>query len=108
MPSAAAAAKYVSALGTARARTCLESEDFSGSFSAWSSTLPGGQRYVEVRTVTSLPEAPQKQLHLDTFFFAAGPTMVGLVALGGDAPPPSAAEHRLLTLLHSRAEAHKL
>jgi hypothetical protein len=110
MSSEASAESYVSALDTPKGRSCFVPEVQSSpppSVTRLSATLPAGQRYVGVRTVTS-PDGRSEGLHIDTFLFAAGPTVVGLVALSGNTAPPRSAERRLLSLLDSRARAHRL
>jgi hypothetical protein len=110
MSSEASAVRYVSALGTRGGRSCFVPEVQSSpppSVTRLAAMLPDGQRYVGVRTVTS-PDGRSEGLHIDTFLFAAGPTVVGLVALNGNTAPPSSAERRLLSLLYSRARAHRL
>ncbi len=109
MPSEAFAARYVSTLGTPQGRSCFVPEIESSpppSVTRLSAALPTGQRYVGVRMVTA-PRGRSERPHIDTFLFAIGPTVVGLIALGGETPP-SSTEQRLLSLLYSRAEAHKL
>jgi len=110
MPSDASAESYVSALDTQGARSCFVPEVQSSpppSVTRLSAALPAGQRYVGVRTVAPR-DGRSERLHIDTYLFATGPTVVGLVALSGDAPPPTSAERRLLSLLYSRAQAHRL
>jgi hypothetical protein len=46
-------------------------------------------------------------LHSDAVFFRVGPAEIAFSAVG-KTPFPAATERRLLALLHSRAEAHKL
>jgi hypothetical protein len=110
MSSEASAERYVSALDTLGGRSCFVPEVQSSpppSVTRLSAMLPTGQRYVGVRTVTP-PDGRSERLHIDTFLFAAGPTVVGLVALSGNTAPPRSAERRLLSLLYSRAQAHRL
>lgn len=110
MSSEASAARYVSALGTPRGRSCFVPEVQSSppsSITQLSAMLPTGQRYVGVRTVTS-PVGQSERLHIDTFLFAAGPAVVGLVVLSGNTAPPRSAERSLLSLLYSRAQEHRL
>jgi hypothetical protein len=111
MHSEASAARYVSALDTSRRRSCFVPEVESSpspSVTRLSAALPSGQRYVGVRVVTPPPNRQSERLHIDTFLFASGPTVVGLIALSGDTAPPRSAERRLLSLLYSRAQAHRL
>jgi hypothetical protein len=49
----------------------------------------------------------QKGLHEDEVLFRVGPALIILFTLG-ERDLPAATEGRLLSLLHSRAEAHKL
>jgi len=51
------------------------------------------------------PEA--RYINVDAAFFRVGPADIAFFALGATRFPP-ATEIQLLTLLHSRAEAHKL
>jgi hypothetical protein len=110
MSSEASAERYVSALGTPGDRSCFVPEVQSSpppSVTRLSAMLPTGQRYVGVRTVTP-PDGRSELLHIDTFLFASGPTVVGLIALSGNTAPPRSTERRLLALLYTRAQAHKL
>lgn len=110
MSSEASAVRYVSALGTPGGKSCFVPEVQSSpppSVTRLAAMLPAGQRYVGVRTVTSR-DGRSEGLHIDTLLFAAGPTVVGLVALSGNTPPPKSAERRLLSLLYNRARAHRL
>jgi hypothetical protein len=110
MSSDASAERYLSALGTPGGRSCFVPEVRSSpppSITQLSAMLPTGQRYVGVRAVTS-PVGRSERLRIDTFLFAAGPTVVGLVTLSGNTAPPRSAERRLLSLLYSRAQAHRL
>jgi hypothetical protein len=110
MSSEASAERYVSALETPGSRSCFMPEVQSSpapSITRLSAMLPTGRRYVGVRLVTP-PEGRSERLDIDTFLFATGPTVVGLVALSGDTAPPRSAERRLLSLLDSRAQAHRL
>jgi len=111
MHSEASAARYVSDLDISRNRSCFLAEVESSpppSVTQLSATLPAGQRYVAVRVVAEPLNRRSERLHLDTFLFAIGPTVVGLIALSGDPAPPRSVEQRLLSLLYSRAKAHKL
>jgi hypothetical protein len=111
MHSEASAARYVSALDSSRGRSCFVPEVESSpppNVTRLSTVLPTGQRYVAVRVVTPPLSRRSERLHIDTFLFAIGPTVVGLIALSGDPVPPRSVEQRLLSLLYSRAKAHKL
>jgi hypothetical protein len=60
------------------------------------------------RTPRRKPPKPKATfLHIDAAFFRVGPAEVAFLTLGTRQFPP-ATEGRLLALLHSRAEAHKL
>ncbi len=110
MSSDASAESYISALGTPGGRSCFVPEVQSSPpprVTRLSAMLPTGQRYVGVRAVTS-PVGRSERLHIDTFVFAAGPAVVGLVTLSGNTAPPRSAERRLLSLLYSRAQAQLL
>lgn len=110
MSSEASAVRYVSVLGTPGGRSCFVPEVQSSSppsVTRLAAMLPASQRYVGVRAVTS-SDGRSEGFHIDTFLFAAGPTVVGLVALSGNTAPPRSAERRLLSLLYSRARAHRL
>jgi hypothetical protein len=48
-----------------------------------------------------------RYINVDAAFFGVGPADVAFFAVGAT-PFPPATEDRLLALLHSRAEAHKL
>jgi hypothetical protein len=77
MSSEVSAERYVSALGTPGGRSCFVPEVQSSpppSVTRLSAMLPAGQRYVGVRAVTS-PDGRSERLHIDTFLFAAGPTV---------------------------------
>jgi hypothetical protein len=110
MSSVASAKRYVWLLGTPGDRSCFAPDVQSSSppsiTRVWA-VLPGGQRYIGVRTVTPT-DADSERLHIDTFVFANGPAVVGLVLLGENSAPPTSAERRLLSLLSSRAQAHGL
>ncbi len=110
MANETSAQKYVSALSTPGGKSCFVPEVESSpppSVSRLSATLPSGRPYVSVRTVTPV-EGRSGGLHIDTLLFAAGPTVVGLVALSGSTAPPIATEQTLLSLLYSRAQANKI
>jgi hypothetical protein len=54
------------------------------------------------------PRRVQISLYIDAFGFLAGPAQVKLSAISVKRPASSATEHRLLSLLYSRAKAHIL
>ena len=75
--------------------------------------LPGveGSFGVEITTtVTSAARVGQPPIpvYIDEFGFVSGPVEVSLASFGAPQPVPTEASERLLALLHSRAEAHKL
>jgi hypothetical protein len=127
MPTAALAAQNYGALASARGRACIEHvlpQTLEGSSTgparvgpATISRLPNllapGTESFGVRvstTFTGIVRGRQIRLrvYLDVFDLLAGPAEVGL-SLGGIVhPPPRAAEQRLLSLLYTRAETHKL
>jgi len=47
-------------------------------------------------------------LNIDMLGFIHGPAQVYLLATGWESPARSSTEHRLLSLLYNRAEAHRL
>jgi hypothetical protein len=47
-------------------------------------------------------------IYRDVFDLLAGPAEVNMSAIGIGHPPPKATERRLLSLLYTRAETHKL
>ena len=111
MPSTAVATAYVAAFSTSRGRKCLE-RTVSGTqakvISAISLAVPVGPGSVGVRTRVRFGRPGFAQLYIDEFFFVAGPTVVSLIASYGEKPTAPATEDRLLSLLYSRAEAHRL
>jgi hypothetical protein len=75
--------------------------------------LPAGQKSFGVRVTTSLTAiAAGRQtrvpVYLDIFEILAGPAEVSLTATSVSQPARVATERRLLSLLYSRAQAHKL
>jgi len=54
------------------------------------------------------PRPVQIPLYIDSFGFLAGPAQVSLTAISVKRPASAATEHRLLSLLYSRAKAHIL
>ena len=59
-------------------------------------------------TLTAPHTGTHFSFYLDFLGFVSGPAEIDLNALSISKPVPSATERRLLSLLHSRAEAHKL
>lgn len=76
----------------------------------------GGDRTIAIHVLAKLPliegESPSpkrraKYINVEAAFFRAGPAEVAFLALGATRFPPATEAH-LLTLLHSRAEAHTI
>jgi hypothetical protein len=127
MPTAALAAQNYGALGSARGRACiahllthvLEGASTSrvrfgpASTSLLPNLLATGKETFGVRVTTTLTAIVSgKQVRLpvysDVFDLLAGPAEVNMSATGFGHPPPKATERRLLSLLYTRAETHKL
>lgn len=127
MPTAALAAQNYSALGSARGRACLAhllAHVLDGASTgrarfgpATTSLLPNllatGKESFGLRvTTTVIAIVRGKQVSLpvyrDVFDLLAGPAEVNMSATGIAHPPPKATERRLLSLLYTRAETHKL
>jgi hypothetical protein len=127
MPTAALAAANYAALRGGRGRGCLarllpqalertatSSAHFGpATVSVLENLLPAGQESFGVRVSTSISTiAGAKQVKLpvyfDMFALLAGPAEVQLSAFGISHPPSTATERRLLSVLYSRAQAHKL
>jgi hypothetical protein len=127
MPTAALAAQNYRALASARGDACIKHifpQALEGSSNgparvgpATISRLPNllapGTESFGVRVSTTLTATVRgKQVSLpvfsDIFHLLAGPAEVGLSVSGIVHPPPRAAEQRLLTLLYTRAQTHKL
>lgn len=126
-PSAALAAQNYDAIRSARGHACL-TRQLTQTFRK---TTAPGRASVEHTTVTSLPNLlPTGQesfgvrvtatligtvrgkqvrlpVYLDVFAILAGPAEVNMSATAGRHVPSTATERRLLSLLYSRAEAHK-
>ena len=67
-----------------------------------------GAEAIGVHTLSKVPDAPKSAgIHTDAVIFRVGPAEI-LFATIGKQPFPPATERRLLSLLHNRAEAHKL
>ncbi len=127
MPTAALAAQNYSALVSARGRACiahllshvLEGASTGGARfgPATTSILPNllatGKESFGMRATTTLIGIVRgKQVRLpvyrDVFDLLAGPAEVNMSATGFGHLPPKATERRLLSLLYTRAETHKL
>jgi hypothetical protein len=106
MPTAAVAARDYT--------NCLRSAYAPGSRQAGLSALPptsslGLPQSFAVRQTMSFPASlHQAHLYADVLGFVYGPAEVSLIATGIARPVPSELEQRLLSLLYSRAKAHKL
>ncbi len=76
--------------------------------------LPGvpGSRGVRVAIpilgVPAAIESNQPYLYVDSRSFLAGPAEIALVTTAFPRPPDSAGETRLISVIHSRADTHKL
>ena len=67
-----------------------------------------GAGAIGVHTLSKVPDAPTSAgIHNDGVIFRVGPAEILFATLGKQQFPP-ATERRLLSLLHNRAEAHKL
>jgi len=105
MPSKAFATAYAALLGSSRDRRCLFAglPRPEGGYPTVSS-LPVPSPMVGIRVDKNL-EA--RQSHRDLFAFASGHAIVMLLT-EGEYTPPLTTEQRILALLYSRAQAHKL
>jgi hypothetical protein len=128
MASETQAAREWAALGSSRARVCLQHDVESaikgerGTAEPFLATpvdvlslarllrpLPvAGIRRIEGVAIASPFGHGRSKLYLDQSGFVVGRVLVGLLAMGSPHPFPLASEHRLLSLLYSRAEAHKI
>lgn len=127
MPTAALAAQNYTALGSARGRACIAhvlAHVLEGASTGrarfgptTTSILPNllatGKESFGVRVTTTLIGIVRgKQVRLpiyrDVFDLLAGPAEVNMSTTGFGHPPPKATERRLLSLLYTRAETHKL
>jgi hypothetical protein len=70
--------------------------------------LPGVPGSFGIRIETPIPGAHTGSNYVDAVAFVHGRSSVTLYATGILRPVPAATERRLLSLLHSRAETHKL
>jgi hypothetical protein len=130
-PSPHLAETELAALGSRRGRTCLTralgralSFELHGE-SEWSHAVKVtfvpvaeliGNKALAIHVIAKLPpieeenpppKPPVRYITVDGAFFRVGPAEVAFFVLG-NAPLPQATEDRLLALLHSRAEAHRL
>lgn len=124
LPTASLAARELIILNSARGRSCfarlIQPESTSATEShlridrvSWSSpTLPPAAHGFKVRVSGTLTGIHTRNrpihLYIDMFGFTNGPAQIYLVDTGWESPARSGTEQRLLSLLHSRAEAHKL
>jgi hypothetical protein len=126
MPNAALAARGFAAVRSARGQSCLArsltdlivaaarrgSRLAPVAISRLPDPLPAGQDSFGVRVTTSLiTDVAGKQtrlpVELDVFSILSGPAEVNLTSTGSRSPS-AASERRLLELLYTRAQAHKL
>jgi hypothetical protein len=75
--------------------------------------VPAAHPALGARTISAVPRRavrgePQTRFYSDTFVFAVGPAEIALIVSSVQKPPPTAFERHLVSLLYSRAEAHKL
>jgi hypothetical protein len=127
MPSAALAAHNFATLRSAPGHSCLvrvlpqvlagtgaRSARFGPAKTAFlPDLLPPGEQNFGLRVTTSLTASvagkqTRLPVYLDIFEILAGPAEVSLTATSVSQPASSATERRLLSLLYSRAQAHKL
>jgi hypothetical protein len=123
-PTASLAAREVSTLTSARGRSCfarlIQPESTSATEAhlsihhiSWSfPALPPAAHDFKVRVSGTLTEIHTRnrptRLYIDLLGFIKGPAQIYLLAMGWESPARSSAEHHLISLLYSRAEAHKL
>lgn len=128
MASEARAVRELDALGSARARACVRRELQTGtvkneaggterfatdyrvrSLAPLLRPLPvRGMRRIERAAISTPGSHGRSELYLDESGFAVGRVVVTLLTLGSPRSFPLTTERRLLALLHSRAEAHRL
>jgi hypothetical protein len=134
MPSAALAARDYAAARDARGRACLARllpktlqgpatlgalattrARFGPATASFPPNLsPAGQESFAIRVATTLITQSIRYreirlpVYLDFFAILAGPAEINLSAVSISHPPPTAIERRLLSVLYSRAQAHKL
>jgi hypothetical protein len=119
-PTAADAAREIAAVNTARGHSCfarlLRAGNEAGAAHlriqrlSWSrpSAVPGSFKVRMSGTVTGLSSHGPLSIYFDALGFAHGTATVFLTAQGWELPPRPSTERRLLALLYSRAEAHKV
>jgi hypothetical protein len=129
MASEAQAVREFDALGSARARACIrhdvertikkgereKAEPFLAtpvevvSLAPLRRPLPvaGMRRIVRLAIASPFSEG-RSRVYLDQCGFVVGRVLVDLLAVGSPHPLPLVTERRLLALLYSRAEAHKV
>lgn len=125
LESRALAEAQLAALGSPRGRVCLARElgetvsgDGITSFAIKVTVVPVarvlgrgaiGLHVLAEQQVELHPGVRHRTLvHTDAVLFRVGPAEILFYTLGGRRQFPAATEGRLLTLLHSRAETHKL
>jgi hypothetical protein len=125
LPTASLAARELTILNSARGRSCfahllIQPESASVTEShlrinrvSWSSpTLPPAAHGFKVQAAGTLTGIHTRNrpihLYIDMLGFINGPAQIYMVATGWESPAQSSTERRLLSLLYSRAEAHKL
>jgi hypothetical protein len=119
-PTSSLAARDMAVLRTARGRACfkrlIQAEPSGGKVRvrldrvSWSPVrLPVANRF-DVRiawTAFGLRRSPLR-FYIDMLGFAYGPAQVFLIAQGSGLPVPATTADRLVTVLYSRASAHRL
>jgi hypothetical protein len=130
MPSEALAAAELAALDSRKGRVCLArhvgtgvsvtGEKTTTSFALKVTFVPVakllGQKAIALHVLAEFPPAHEKGekqpnatfFHKDAVFFRVGPAEIALLTNNPGQQLPAAIESHLLSLLHSRAEAHKL
>jgi len=111
MESEAAAARELALLGSARTRDCVKSATTieARPLAPLLRPLPVlGTRRTRELALTPLGAPGRSRVYVDEAGFAVGRVLVDLLALGTPHVFPLATERRLLSLLYSRANAHKL
>jgi len=122
MPSEAIAAAQLAAFASRRGHVCFargtqvevtsENEPREAAYPIKTTFVPLvkllGTGAIGVHTLSKLPHTPNSAVfHTGGVLFRVGPAEILFITLGAKQFPP-ATEGRLLSLLHSRAEAHKL
>jgi len=125
LPTVSLAARELTILNSARGRSCfarllIRPESTSATEAhlsvdrvSWSSpTLPPPAHDFEVRVSGILTRIHTRirpiHLYIDMLGFINGPAQIYLVDTAWESPARSSTERRLLSLLYTRAEAHKL